>query len=241
MITGLETGRTFADLQTVFLAHDPIANTTRQSQVDSLRESRAAQQTLSARVDAWKSTGVGARYFDASLNTPKPAVKGYADVVAKCQKYCDTIATDKRNLLLFGPIGTGKDYLQAAILRAATINYGVKTKWTDGQELAAACRDTFSNDEIESSVWKPLANAPLLGLSDPFPTTGAMKDHHRTVIRLLLEQRYRKKLPTITTANVSSFGELKTRLGPDIADRLRDDSELIFCNWPSLRKHRPDK
>ncbi len=53
---------------------------------------------------------------------------------------------ERGGLILFGPAGTGKDYLLAAVLKLAVARHGFTAAWWDGMSLFSAARHAISQD-----------------------------------------------------------------------------------------------
>jgi DNA replication protein DnaC len=152
-----------------------------------------------------------------------------------------------RNLLLFGPPGTGKDHLLAAVLREV-FKLGPRfsdegaTKWTSGAELFASMRDTFdSKERTESRELGGWLHPAVLAISDPQPpfardARDELTKFESTFLLRVIDARYRDRKPTFVTLNGFNRAEAASRIGAQVVDRLGDDALVCFCNWPSYRK-----
>lgn len=159
------------------------------------------------------------------------------------------------NLIIFGPRGTGKDHLLAALMINAIMDYGIMNhrigitryygtdgrpdlNWTNGINFFSSLRDSFSRSSHETEKdWRSeYANPSILAISDPLPPVGPLTDFQKSALFSVLDSRYSHMRPTWITVNVADGAELDERMGPQNADRLRDGAIVVCCNWESFRK-----
>jgi DNA replication protein DnaC len=157
-----------------------------------------------------------------------------------CVEYAKTLIeqiADCRNLVLYGPVGTGKDHLAFSIAAAAALHHGKSVGWINGQDWFGELRDEMSdNGETERRILLRLCAPDVFVVSDPLPPYGSLSQHQGTMLYRLINARYRFGKPTIVTVNVADDEEAYNRLGAATWDRLRDKAWQIHCNWPSFRK-----
>lgn len=180
---------------------------------------------------------VGDRYaacrlsnFDATL----PAQRRVRDALAK---YCEQIRerhAKRQGLVLYGPVGTGKDHLAFAVARAAVLA-GLSVKWLNGQDWFGQVRDAMDGDTSEAALIRRIAARDFAVISDPLPPIGNLTQHQATMLYRAVESRYAAGKPTIVTVNVASDGEADLRLGAATWDRLCHGAGKIKCEWPSYR------
>lgn len=175
----------------------------------------------------------GARYRECTLDSFRCDVAQQRSVVAALRDY---IATDcQDSLILFGPVGTGKDHLAFAVCR-----YGVKAgktvNWINGQSWFGIVRDAMETDKTEASLIADLSRPELLCLSDPLPPVGALTQFQATMLYRLIDARYSRGVPTICTVNIANDAEADERMGAATWDRLCHDAVKLHCNWPTFRK-----
>lgn len=173
---------------------------------------------------------MGPRYAECSLENYRGEHPGQQEILERLRAY-DWLT--RPNLLLFGPKGTGKDHLLAAMARRA-VDLGVE--WRNGLDLFGEWRDMVGSETRERDAIASLIGADVLALSDPLPPSGALSEWQQQMLARVVDGRYRRLAPTWATLNVVDRAEFDARLGPMIADRLRDGAVALFCNWPSYRR-----
>lgn len=137
---------------------------------------------------------------------------------------------ERRNMLLFGPVGTGKSGLAWSVLRLL-IEQGTPSLYVGFRDLLWELRRSFQTGEPAST--ERAQKVPVLVLDD----LGAERptDFARDELAVLVERRYSRRLPMIVTSNYDPK-QLARRLGHDdevvgkrIVSRLGDDAlELRF-------------
>jgi DNA replication protein DnaC len=155
--------------------------------------------------------------------------------------YCETMPERLEageGLILFGPVGTGKDHLAVCVAREAIRGHGIDVVWTDGTRLFSEIRDGMDLSRTEGSVLEPLERAPVLYLSDPVPPAAELSRFERAVLFRLIDARYRALKPTWITCNFEDAADANSRLSLQVMDRLRHGSVAVDCNWKSARATR---
>ena len=196
----------------------------------------------SVRSDAiWRAVAnrIGERYAECSFenfhfSNDRAIAERQASVVNRLREHLEN-PRKGRNVVIFGPKGSGKDHLMSAAMRTVAAR-GVAANWWNGMDLFAAIRDRMDTDRTEAAFLKPLIDAGLLAISDPLPPTGELSSYQRQVLFQVLDARYRHLRPVWITANFSTAKEAEERMGPQLVDRLRDGALALFCDWPSYRK-----
>lgn len=141
-----------------------------------------------------------------------------------------------RGLLLYGPVGTGKDHLVIAALKVAVRDYGATPAWIDGQSFFATIRDRITAEVSEGAAIKPYTAADVLVISDPLPDAGKPTEFQRSLLWRIVDRRYRDLRPTFVTLNVANSREAEDRMGVQLVDRLRDGAVCVACRWASNRR-----
>lgn len=175
----------------------------------------------------------GARYRDCTLDSFRCSQPAQGAVVGAVRDYIDGDGRD--GLVLYGPVGTGKDHLAFAVCRAA-IEAGKTVRWINGQSWFGIIRDAMDTDRSEASLIASLTSCDVLCLSDPLPPFGVLTQFQATMLYRLVDARYSRQRPTICTVNVSSDSEADERMGAATWDRLCHGAYKLCCDWPSHRK-----
>lgn len=179
----------------------------------------------------------GSRYRDCTLQTFRCVMPEQSNVVAAIREYIN--ADFPGGLVLYGPVGTGKDHLAFAVCRAA-IRAGKTVRWINGQNWFGLVRDAMDTSRSEASLIADLARPDMLCLSDPLPPSVGERDgltpHQATMLYRLIDARYSRGVPTICTVNVLDDAEADERMGTPTWDRLTHDAWKLKCDWPTHRR-----
>lgn len=201
-------------------------------------ESYEAKSALNNRKLNWESIQhqIGKRYKDCKLQNYEQPTDDHQKAVEAVRKYQLAMNGDDDfgNLVIVGPVGTGKDHLMSSVMRYATFHLGLNPAWCDGQTLFAHIRDAYANNDSEADILKKASRADILAISDPLPN-GDLSEHQKNILGMILDSRDRAVLPTLATVNVPSREALYSQLGERTADRLCHGAAFVVCNWRSYR------
>lgn len=145
--------------------------------------------------------------------------------------------TNSPSLLLWGPVGTGKDHLALAAVRTVLTRHDCTSWWQNGRDLAGEWRDRI-NDNSANQLLTLLMRRTLLVISDPLPPFGDLTNYQADMLYRVVRGRTDAGLATVCTINVESDQEADERLGAPTWDRLTQGSWKIKCNWRSHRTAR---
>lgn len=187
-------------------------------------------------------TCIGPRYARCRASnweySPDPEVaEKQRAVLNKLEAYAKNMQANieaGRGVVFYGPTGTGKDHLLAALMFHAA-KKGISVTWRNGVKLYANLRDSFDSERTEGSFAKELIDPQVLAISDPLPPFGALTQFQSTFLFSVLDERYRLMRPTWITSNFRDGQEAADRMGVQIIERLKDQSLALHCNWPSYR------
>jgi len=237
----------------------PEERTARRQREESERQKEEAErrETLRRRALAGLYETIGPRYRGCRLDNFEATSDAQKAVVGTLKRFIDDMANELkagRNVVLYGPAGTGKDHLLADLMGSAIAyhQYGFlpicdswrqyghpheSVAWVNGLSLWAAIRSAIANDHADpDELVKHCSRVGILAISDPLPPSGELTMFQQNCLFEVLDRRYRTMLPTWVSVNVSGRDELEERMGVQNSDRLRDGAITLFCNWSSYRK-----
>lgn len=143
-----------------------------------------------------------------------------------------------RNLVLVGPVGSGKTHLAAAVVMAAYARHGepARFRWTTVAGLLDRWRPDAEPDEGPLPV--VCKRAPLLVLDD----LGAERATDWTTERLglLVDYRWSARLPTVVTTNLKPGheGPMMEHLGERTYSRLVGGALVLRLTDDDKRRQR---
>lgn len=184
----------------------------------------------------------GERYASCTLGTFKATTPRQREVIKAVGEYTDLLrdAWESTGLVLYGPVGTGKDHLAMAVARIAIEQIGKRVAWVNGQTWFGNLRDSIDKGTPEASMIGQLATPDLLVLSDPLPPAMGKGDeltpYQSSMLYRLVDARYSRGQVTVVTVNVNDDREADRRMGTPTWDRLCHGAWKVRCNWPSYRK-----
>jgi DNA replication protein DnaC len=184
------------------------------------------------------AAAAGPRYANCTLESFRVATPQQRKVVAQIREYGNSLKeryAAREGLVLYGPVGTGKDHL-AYTLAALVAKSGGYVRWQNGQAWFGLVRDAIDKHTSEESIIESFQKPDLLVLSDPLPPVGDLTQHQATMLYRAIDARYSHGKITITTVNVADDDEADRRMGAATWDRICDGAWKLFCNWPSNRK-----
>lgn len=165
--------------------------------------------------------------FNATTKPQRHALTTCRDFAAEAQR--GTWAT----LMLIGPPGTGKTHLGAAMV-LDVIQRGRGARYTTFRDLIRSLRATWRRDaeQTEEDVIADLASFPLLVIDEIGVSMGS--EAELTQLFDVIDRRYQLGNPLVLVSNLT-VPELRAALGDRLADRVREHSTVVPCNWSSHR------
>jgi DNA replication protein DnaC len=160
--------------------------------------------------------GIPSNLFHATLENWQPATEQSEGHLSKVREF---IRVRRGTLIMLGSFGTGKSHLAAAVARGYRAAWFVKQS-TLLRDLRRTYDDRNAPDPIERAKRAALFALDELGVS------GGGRDEI-PMLAEILDYRHCERKPTIVTSNLS-LPELRTAVGPRIADRWRESNFAIL-------------
>lgn len=165
---------------------------------------------------------------------PTPKVK-----LSACYGYIsDPI---RPNLIIVGPIGSGKSYLAACVYRELRAKLE-PVLWINAGTLISQVRRGFSEKDIAKHVGEKISRAggahvlviDDLGKVHPGKDVSWIEEQFYA----LVDERYRNELPTIVTTEWKSEA-LAGRVGESVVSRLMDGAMIAGIKAPATAYRKP--
>lgn len=188
-------------------------------------------------LSAFLST-VGEAYRNSTFDSFKTKTVPQVNAVMALKQYANEFREfdTTPNLVLFGPVGTGKDHLAIATAVAILQHTLVSVEWVHGGDLFGRIRDAMDSGESERSLVASLAKPEIVIFSDPVSPGGELGSHMMGMFLRIVDVRYRNGRATWVTLNVVDDAEADRRMGEASWDRLCHGAWKIKCAWASHRR-----
>lgn len=201
--------------------------------------------------DLLKESGIPVNYLDQRFSnldatkSPKQQriVTRLSEYVLDLKKSGDSVGD--KNILLSGNMGTGKT-LYASILLKEILSRSVVAGVADEKDIkfkGGMSALFISEPDLLNSItatWKPdgestksllnrLAMKSILCIDD----VGAVTTIHTHLLDFyasLIDERYKRRLPTVLTSNLSA-NDLRLAIGARSADRFLEKNRIIIANF----------
>ena len=177
--------------------------------------------------------------YTVTTNEQRAVIRGLTAI-------CETAGTfhaNPFNLLLCGPIGTGKDHLITSVARVM-VKSGVSVKYVLGEDFFAHCADRISRGESDEQFFQTYLKPDLLIFSDPvrkrwlpINSDGRFKCAAFDKFGAIVKRRYLAKKKIWLTANLfgrdwKEANKSSTELfGPDVWRRITEDARVFWTGW----------
>lgn len=213
----------------------------RQAAIDEINaREEARKREIARRANLEALFEAGDRYRGCTLDNYAISTTKQQRVVDHLRMYLGNLDENLaacRGIVLYGPVGTGKDHLLFAVLREIVKRReDVTVCWKNGQDWFGDVRDAMDADVPEAKLMRGLTKAKVAVISDPLPPIGGLGNHMATMLYRVIDDRYNAQLPTFVSVNVKDNAEADERMGVATWDRLCGGAYKIHCSWPSHRK-----
>lgn len=176
-----------------------------------------------------------------------PTLKGFSDYDFRSVRFPPTLSQDelvkadfieeKKNLVLFGPVGTGKTHMAIALgLKACEM--GLKVRFYSVTSLVLKLGDAWKNGTLEKLV-RELQILDLLIL-DEWGYVPVDKEGSQLLFRVVSDSYEQKSLILTTNLEFSKWGGIFTdeQMAAAMIDRLVHHGHLLIFEGESYRmKH----
>lgn len=180
--------------------------------------------------------GLVGRYRQATFDTFEAPTPAHRTVREACREYAQTAEEGVGgNLMLLGPVGTGKTHLLAAMARHLRLERAVMAKVATPRNIIKALRATWAkgSEQSEASVLAEYVEGSEVLMLDE-AGLGFGSDGELVQLYDVIDGRYARNLPTVVASNLSAAA-MKDTLGDRIFDRLRENATVYAMEWPSYR------
>lgn len=201
---------------------------------ERLRVAREAQDRVNREqyLREQADTCVPQRYRTALL-------RDFSDAVStKVRTWINSVDNVMHQLLIFGPVGTGKTHLACAITREIILSRiekpGPDVKFTSQAAYLRDIRKSWDSSELSEEYVFGLHTKPRILVLDDI---GAARGNENDTLRLgeLIAERYDNMKPSVFVTNLTP-DQLKAAVGDRSYDRMRDNGVQIVLNGESRRR-----
>lgn len=203
----------------------PVCPKCAQEGIEANWQARAEERAAGAAATRWQRAGIPPLYQTADLSETASKAGMVAEQWLR-QPY-------RGNLLILGPVGTGKTYIAAGLARRLC-DANVAVRFITHANLLREIRATWgTKDRSEEDVLRGYATVDILILDD----VGAARGGENDVLRLaeIIDDRVTHRRATIVTSNLL-HPEIAASLGQRTYDRLQGGALQITLLGKSRRQ-----
>ncbi len=211
------------------------------------RERKQAELAKANRSAEWArlASQIGKRHASCTLSNFIAETDAQRAALAAAERFREELPQRIErgsNLLIFGPVGSGKDHFMVSLLRDAVLKANASADWASGLDLWGDVRDLIGSKgnngspRKEKTFIRHYSRPAVLALSDPTSEGDALTPFQRGFLQRLIDARYRECKSTWLTINVPTRDAMEAVLGAPTVDRLGQDCLAIHCAWESYRR-----
>jgi DNA replication protein DnaC len=230
--------------------------------------------TKERKVTHLNAAGLPPRYLDAGLRMPEllqsqpDARRRFVGILKELDTFANEAEAalsqgsdpeDQFFSLFYGPVGSGKTYLAAALLKRLILRTSATGRFVEFQQLMFSLRSCYAEGRSEEELLAPLRRADILVI-DELGKGRTESEWQMERLDDLVNSRYNSNKLTIFTTNFAPAGvapenalahglhsppategfwtqSLGDRIGLRIYDRIMEAAKIIdFSGLPSLRR-----
>jgi len=151
--------------------------------------------------------------------------------------YSGAFITEKKNLVLYGPVGTGKTHLATA-LGVLSCSMNLRTRFFTAAELVVRLSEAFATGTLEKLL-KNLLRADLL-IIDEWGYVPVDRQGAQLLFRIISDSYERRSVILTTNLEFSKWGSIFTddQMAAAMIDRLAHHGYILLFEGESYRmKH----
>lgn len=200
-------------------------------------------------VNLYNQAMIPSRYASAHLGIFKNMTGNCPFVVQEIKQWLRYFRTtsERKGLILSGPVGVGKTYLITALAKSLA-EQGVSTRFVDFFQLLSHIRAAYSENKSDQDILRPLIAVDVLIIDEL--GKGRNTDFEAVVLDQIVMNRYNENKILVASTNLSLketaqdddnssfnyFGSFEARVGKRIYSRLLETTKFIEMQGDDFRK-----
>ena len=202
-------------------------------------------RSLQLRIDRYNRARIPGEFAHSTLDTFTPRNDDVGEAQRAAGQFLRGFSKGDRGLCFWGPVGTGKTHLAAALVRALTLEHGVTCSFCDNLQLLQDLKLTYERREGTAELLEPLATVDVLVIDDLGKGLGSKWEI--TVLDDVVNRRYNAGATTIITTNypdkdtsaiADGFETLEHRVDRRIYSRLKAMCDFHHLQGDDFRQTR---